>query len=53
MSMIEDIRREAQGGKFNPMGFTKADLSSSAMDEIRKRKVEAQVLQAGNVVTGT
>jgi hypothetical protein len=34
------------------MGFTKADLSSAAMEEIRRRKVEAQVLKAGNVVTG-
>ena len=52
MSMLEDIRTEAKTGKISPMGFTKADLSSAAMEEIRKRKVEAQVLKAGNVVTG-
>lgn len=52
MAMLEDIRTEAKTGMRNPMGFTKADLSSAAMEEIRKRKVEAQVLKAGNVVTG-
>lgn len=52
MAMLSDLRVEAKTGTFNPMGFTKADLSSSAMEEIRKRKVEAQVLRAGNVVTG-
>ena len=52
MSMLEDLRTEVKTGRFNPMGFTKADLSSAAMDEIRKRKVESQVLKAGNVVTG-
>lgn len=52
MSMLEDIRTEAKTGMRNPMGFTKADLSSAAMEEIRRRKVEAQVMNAGNVVTG-
>jgi hypothetical protein len=52
MAMLEDIRTEAKTGMRKPMGFTKADLSSAAMEEIRRRKVEAQVMNAGNVVTG-
>ena len=31
MAMLEDIRTEAKTGMRNPMGFTKADLSSAAM----------------------
>lgn len=52
MAMIDDIRSEVKTGMINPMVFTKADLSSAAMNEIHKRKVEADVLEAGNVVTG-
>jgi hypothetical protein len=32
MAMVEDIRNEARTGKINPMIFTKADLSSKAME---------------------
>lgn len=52
MSMVEDLRTQGEVALHSPMGFTKADLSSKAMEEIRKRKIEEQVLNAGNVVTG-
>lgn len=52
MSMLQDIRVEVTTGKVSPMLIIPPGLTPEQMDEVKKRKVEEQVLNAGNVVSG-
>lgn len=51
LAMLNDIRMECQTGKINPMMIIPPGLTPQQLDEVKKRKVDEQVMNAGNVVT--
>ena len=46
MAILNDVRLEVQTGKINPILFVHPQLPSSSLEELHKRKVESDILNA-------